>query len=443
MPGFTEAEARTLLERVLTLSRAETCEASLYASAGGNMRYARNEATTSGATDDRALYVQSNFGLRAGTASINELDDTSIERVVRRSEELARLAPEDPEFVSPLGPQRYLETNCYVAATAAIAPEDRARVAAIAIKAAKGKGGVAAGFQEDRATWQSLMNSSGLFAYHKATNLNFNLTVRSGDGTGSGYVSRDFNDVGRFDPAGAAAIAIEKAIASRKPRVIEPGKYTVILEPEASADLILSMIFGMDARPADEGQSFLARAGGGSKVGEKLLDAQVTITSDPANPDAPTSPWSYDGRPNEPVAWFEEGVVKNLYYSRYWAAKQGKTAVPAPANVIMKGGSASIEELVRGTARGLLVSRSYYVRQVDPQTLLSTGLTRDGTFYIENGKIQHAVKNMRWNESPILMLSGVEALGIPERVIGEYGVPSLIPPMRLREFTFTSSSDAV
>jgi predicted Zn-dependent protease len=136
-------------------------------------------------------------------------------------------------------------------------------------------------------------------------------------------------------------------------------------------------------------------------------------------------------------------VVKNLYYSRYWAAKQGKTAVPAPANVIMKGGSASIEELVRGTARGLLVSRSYYVRQVDPQTLLSTGLTRDGTFYIENGKIQHAVKNMRWNESPILMLSGVEALGIPERVIGEYGVPSLIPPMRLREFTFTSSSDAV
>lgn len=443
MPGFSEAEAQALLARVLKLSRAEACEARLLANAGGNMRYARNEATTSGATDDRSLYVWSSFGQRAGSATINQFDDDAIERVVRRAEELARLAPENPEFVGPLGPQQYLRTSCYVEATAAITPADRTRVASVAIEAARSKGGVAAGFQEDRASWQALMNSAGLFAYNRDTNLNFNLTVRSGDGTGSGYVTRDLNDVGRFDPEKAATIATEKALASRNSRAIAPGKYTVILEPEASVDLLLSMVFAMDARGADEGQSYLSRAGGGTKVGEKLLDPKVTITSHPADPDAPTSPWSFDGRPNEPIAWFEDGVVKNLFSSRYWAAKQGKPAVPAPANIVMKGGTASIEELVRGTARGLLVSRSYYVRQVDPQTLLSTGLTRDGTFYIEDGKIRYAVKNMRWNESPLLMLSNVEALGLPERVTGEYGVPSLIPPMRLREFTFTSTSDAV
>jgi len=443
MSGFSEAEARAILEHVLKLSRAEACEASLNGNATGNMRFARNEASTSGATSNRELYVQSSFGRRAGLASINEFDDASIERVVRRSEELAHLAPEDPEFIGPLGPQNYLSTSGFVPATAAITPDDRTRVASIGITRAKAEGCVAAGFQTDGATWQAMINSAGLFAYYRATNVNFTMTVRTGAGGGSGYVSRDYNDIGRFDPERATATAVEKAVASREPRAIEPGKYTVILEPEASVDLIQTMMFRMDARDADEGQSFLSRAGGGTRLGEQLLHGMVTITSDPASADVPTSPWADDGRPNREVVWFDKGIVRNLFYSRYWAEKQGRPAIPRPANILMKGGDISLEDLVRGTERGLLVSRSWYVREVDPQTLLSTGLTRDGTFYIENGKIQHAVKNMRWNESPVLMLSDVEALGRPERVIGEYGVPSLIPPMRLREFTFTSSSDAV
>jgi predicted Zn-dependent protease len=443
MPEITEAEARTILERVLKLSNAEACEASLYGNAVGNMRFARNEASTSGATDDREMFVQSSFGKRAGAASINEFDDASIEKAVRRSEELARLAPEDPEFIGPLGPQAYLTTNCFVPATAAVTPASRARVAALGIKRARAQGCVAAGFQADGATWQAMMNSAGLFAYHRATNVNFTMTVRTQDGAGSGYVSRDCNDIGRFDPDSAAAVAVEKALASREPRAIEPGKYTVILEPEASVDLIQNLIFGMDAREADEGRSFMSRAGGGTRLGDKLLDERVTITSDPANPDAPTSPWADDGRPNRPITWFESGVAENLYYSRYWAGKQAKPAVPRPANILIKGGDASVEALVRDTGRGILVSRSWYVRTVDPQTLLCTGLTRDGTFYIEDGRIRHAVKNLRWNESPLAMLSTVEALGRPERVIGGYGVPCLIPPMRLRDFTFTSSSDAV
>jgi predicted Zn-dependent protease len=173
------------------------------------------------------------------------------------------------------------------------------------------------------------------------------------------------------------------------------------------------------------------------------LDERVTITSDPTDPDAPTSPWGQDGRANPKTVWIENGVVKNMYYSRYWAQKQGKDAIPFPANIVMKGGDASLEDLVRDTSRGILVTRSWYIRFVDPQTVLCTGLTRDGTFYIEDGKIKHAVKNLRWNESPVIMLNNVDALGRPERVVGEQGVPSLIPAMRLRDFTFTSLSDAV
>jgi predicted Zn-dependent protease len=316
-------------------------------------------------------------------------------------------------------------------------------VAAAGITPAKAKGCVAAGFLQDGSVWQAMLNTAGLFAYHKETNANFTLTVRTEDATGSGYVIRDYNDIGRFDPDQASGIALEKALASRDAKAIEPGKYTVVLEPEASVDLLQRMLFAMDARQTDEGRSFLSQPGGGSKVGETLVDERVTIYSDPAHPDLPTSPWGQDGRPYSRMAWIEKGVVKNVAYSRYWAKKQGKDAVPFPPNMIMEGGDASTEDLVRDTSRGILVTRSWYIRQVDPQTVLHTGLTRDGTFYIEDGKINYAIKNLRWNESPVIMLNNVDGLGKQERVVGEFNLPSLVPAMRLRDFTFTSLSDAV
>jgi len=302
---------------------------------------------------------------------------------------------------------------------------------------------VAAGFLQDGSIWQAMMNTSGLFAYHKETNANFTLTVRTEDGTGSGYVIRDYNDIGRFDADKASAIALEKAMASRDAKAIEPGKYTVVLEPEASVDLIQRMVVAMDARSADEGRSFLSKAGGGNKQGEKLYDERIQLYTDPTHPDLPVSPWGQDGRPITKTSWIEDGVVKNLWYSRYWAQKQGKEALSFPGNIIVKGGDATTEELIRDTKRGILMTRSWYIRQVDPQTVLHTGLTRDGTFYIEDGQIKYAIKNLRWNESPVIMLNNLDALGKQERVVGEFNIPSLIPAMRLRDFTFTSLSDAV
>ncbi|MEE8061266.1 MAG: metallopeptidase TldD-related protein, partial [Gemmatimonadales bacterium] len=202
--------------------------------------------------------------------------------------------------------------------------------------------------------------------------------------------------------------------------------------------LLQNMIFNLNARRADEGRSFMAKAGGGTRVGEQLVDERVSIHSDPTDPDVPVSPWLGDGRPREKTNWIENGVVTHLYYSRAWARKQGVHALPAPGNFIMAGGDATLEDLIRGTRRGVLVTRTWYIRTVDPQTLLYTGLTRDGTFFIENGSIKHAVKNFRFNESPVIMLNNLDELGRPERSRGY-----MIPPMRIRDFTFTSLSDAV
>ncbi len=438
MPLLTEAEARKILEKVLSYSKSEECEANLNGNFGGNIRYARNTVTTSGATNNTTLVVQSTYGKKSGVATINEFDDASLEKVVRRSEELATLAPENPEYVSMLAPQKYLTSKAYFETTAKISPDYRAQAAVDSIKPAREKNLIAAGFLQDSAGFQSMMNTKGLFAYHTQTDVNFSVTVRTEDGTGSGYVTRDYNDVSKLSTGAASQIAIDKAIKSQQPKAIEPGKYTVILEPAASIELLQNMIFNMDARQADEGRSFLAKAGGGTKLGEKIVDERVTIYSDPTHPDIPTATWGQDGRPQEKTYWIEKGVVKNLFYSRYWAQQKGVKAVPAPANGVMEGGTATMDEMIKSTARGILVTRTWYIRTVDPQTLLYTGLTRDGLYYIENGQIKFPIKNFRFNESPVIMLNNIEALGKPERING-----NLIPPMKLRDFTFTSLSDAV
>ncbi len=441
---LTEAEAKALLTKVLSYSKADECEANLSGEERGNIRYARNEVSTSGEISNQNLVVQSAFGKKVGTATIDEFDDASLEKVVRRSEELARLAPENPEYVSVLGPQTYLKSVGFFDSTANTTPDARADAVMKSLQLTRDAKLVAAGFMEDRRGYQAMMNSKGLFAFYPSTNVNFSLTVRTDDGKGSGYVARGYSDIAKLDTAAATNIAIQKARGSADARALEPGKYTVILEPTAAAVLLENIFFNMDARSADEGRSYFSKKGGLSRLGDKIVDERVTIYSDPTHPELPASPWSQDGQAQAKTMWVEKGVVKNLSYSRFWAQKKGKKALPGPNNVIMLGGTASLDEMIRSTQRGILVTKLWYIREVDPQTILLTGLTRDGTFYIENGKIKHPVKNFRFNESPIIMLNNLEALGKPERVVStESDQNYLIPPMKIREFTFTSLSDAV
>jgi len=388
--------------------------------------------------------VQVAFGKRVGTASINEFDDASLERVVRRAEDLARLAPENPEFMPIIGKQEYRPSPTFSESTAAIDPDFRARVAADSIAPCRGHGLIAAGFLEDSNGFVAIANSKGNFGYQKSTSFNYTCTVRTEDGRGSGWVGRNLKDASDFHAEQEIEIAKRKAIESAEAKALEPGKYTVILEPAAAAGLISFMMNFFDARSADEGRSFLSKKGGGNKLGEQVYDPQVNMYADPWHPEAPVLPWDGEGMPRERMAIIENGKVMNLNYSRYWAQKQGKTATARPGNLLMSGGSKSIAELVKGTQKGILLTRTWYIRMVDPQTVLLTGLTRDGTFYIENGQIKHPVKNFRFNESPVIMLNNIDELGKPVRVAGdESSFVMMIPPMRLRDFTFTSLSDAV
>ncbi len=438
MAIYSKEEAKQILDKTLSYSKADTCEVNIDGDNSGNIRYARNSVSTAGYQNNQNMSVQSSFGNKVGVAETDEFTDEAFERAVRTSEELANLSPENSEFMPPIGPQEYGKSNQYFQSTANINPEYRADIASKSIEPARAKDVIAAGFLNDSANCAAMANSEGLFAYNQSTDLNFTVTMRSSDGTGSGWVSRDVNDVTNFNGESASAIAIDKALQSRNAKAIEPGKYTVILEPAASEQLLGNMFGSFNARRADEGRSFMSKEGGGTKLGEKIVDERINIYSDPQNELVPSAPWSGDGQARKKVSLLENGVVKNLFYSRFWAKEKGVDPVPFPSNGIMEGGDASLEDMIKDTQKGILVTRLWYIRTVDPQTLLYTGLTRDGTFFIENGKIKHPIKNFRFNESPIIMLNNLETLGQQVRING-----NLIPYMKVRDFTFSSLSDAV
>ncbi|MFC0167902.1 TldD/PmbA family protein [Pseudoduganella danionis] len=445
MKNLSQEEAKQICDKVLSYSTADQCEVNINGSRKGNIRYARNAVSTAGLIEDTQLVVSVAFGKKQGTATINEFDDKSLEKAVRRAEDLAKLAPENPEFMPTPDKQVFRASETFFQKTADIDPEFRAQVAAYSIENSKKNKLVAAGFFSDNATFNAVANSKGVFGFQRDTGLDFTVTVRTEDGRGSGWAKRSVGDVNKFDAREASNVAIEKALRSVDAKALEPGRYTVILEPAATSDLLGFMFSGFDARQADEGRSFLSKKGGGNRLGEKLFDEQVNVWSDPWDKDVAVLPW--DGRSllaRERQDIIKGGKVANLDYSTYWAKKQGKRAVGTPGNIIMAGTSKSTEELIANTKKGVLVTRTWYIRMVDPQSVLLTGLTRDGTFYIENGKIKHPIKNFRFNESPVTMLNNIEELGRPEILSGdESQFQLLIPAMKVRDFNFTSLSDAV
>ena len=445
MAILTQEQAKALLSKVLKYSKSDECEVNIDSSDGGNIRYARNSVNTSGGVSTTSLVVSSAFGKKSGIATINELDDVSLEKVVRRSEELAQLAPENPEYMSILGPQKYgADSPTFSPVSAKVGPKERADAVEQSLNVAKAAKLQAAGFLENSTGFSAMMNSKGLFAYNASTDVAFNITMRTPDGKGSGYATRGYNDFSKLNTKADTEVAAQKARASVTARAIEPGKYTVILEPTAVAVMLENIMYSLDDRQADEGRSFLSKPGGKTRLGEQLVDERVNIYSDPWNKELPGRTWAGYGRPQERVNWIEKGVVKNLSSSRYWASKKGAKAIPSPDGVIMDGGTKTLAELIKGSEKGILVTRLWYIRTVDPQTLLLTGLTRDGTFYIENGEIKFPVKNFRFNESPVIMLNNLEEMGIPERTVSaESNQNYLLPPLKIRDFTFTSLSDAV
>jgi predicted Zn-dependent protease len=440
-------DARSLAERVLRLSRAEQARVTINSGDTGNARFAANQISTSGDVTDTIVTVTSAFGRHVASATTNRIDDAALSAAVQTSEGLAPLSPEDPEYIGELGAMPVPERDAVVPGTADLSPEARARAAAEVTGPAAERSLLATGYMVHGTGSSAVMTTRGQFAYQASSNANFSTTVRTADGTGSGWAGAGLFDWSELDAAGLAALAIEKAERSRQPRDVEPGRWVTILEPTAVANMVGLMMGNLGARAADEGRSFFSRVGGGNKIGESFLDERVTIWSDPLDPRVFSAPFSGQGLPNRREVWVESGVLRTLAYDRFWAQRQDREPTGFVSGYYMEGGDATLDDMIRSTERGLLVTRFWYIRAVDPRTILFTGLSRDGTFMIENGRVSYPVKNLRWNESPIFMLSNIEMMGRPVRVSpaesSDLSPAVWVPPLKVRDFTFTSVSDAV
>ena len=454
---LSRADAEALAKRVLAFSTADEARVNIVSGWSGNTRFAGNEITTAGGTTDTTVTVTSAFGTRSASAETNVLDDASLKRTVGLSERLARLSPEDPEYLPVLGPQQYGSVEGYAAGTAELTPEARAVAVQRVLDGVKAGSATedlfVAGFLEASAgVRQAVATSKGLFAYFPGSSVDLSVTARTRDGTGSGFAAGGAADWRALDPAALGRRAAEKAVASRNPVAIEPGQYTVVLEPQAVAGVLPLLMSSFSARSSEEGRSAFSAKGGTTKLGQKIADERVTLLSDPAHADLLAQPFDSEGVPVTRRLWIEKGVLRNLTYTRFWAQKRGAQPTGGGGGgggggfggrpgggLMMMGGTKSTDELVAGVQRGILVTRFWYIRFLDQRTVMLTGLTRDGTFLIENGKVTRSIKNLRWNESPLFMLNKLDELGRAERVSAGMVVPSL----RVRDWNFTSLSDAV
>jgi predicted Zn-dependent protease len=441
---LSREEARALADRVLKLSTADETRVVITSEWSGNTRFADSSITTSGGASNVSVRVTATSGRRRASATTNVLDDQSLKRTVDLAISLARLSPEDAELMPELGPQTYPSIRAFVERTADLDPEVRNAAVKRAVEAATAAGKPAgavftAGYLEANANAVAVATSKGLFAYHQNTDAAFSMTSRTPDGTGSGWASGGARDWSRIDPASIGRIAAQKAVASRNPQSLAPGLYTAVLEPQAVNDLVPLLANALNARTADEGRSPFSKSGGGNRIGENVADERVTLYSDPADPLLLGRPFDLEGLPIGRTVWIEKGVLRNLAYSRFWAQKQGVQPTPLTGGLSLTGGTKATEEVIAGCERGILVTHFWYIRSLDPRTVLQTGLTRDGVFLIEKGQITRSLKNFRWNESPLLMLNRLEDIGRSE--LTQAG--QIMPALRIRDFNFTSSSDAV
>jgi predicted Zn-dependent protease len=428
----TSEQARDITRQAFKAASVPEVEIGLNHTRHGFLRFARNAPTTSGLTLTGEASVTAWKGKRkASVAGAVDLANPKnaveeLKRLVAQAERLASISPEDREYLPLLGPQKYLEVDAYDPATAEMTAAKRAQNVAEAIHVANERKVIAAGLFEQRGSELAVANSAGLFAYHRGSVATFSVTARTPDDRGSGYTAVSSSRVAGLDFKETAALAARKAIDSRNGKEIKPQDYPTILEPQAVADLLGNVTpDNLDARRADEGRSVFSAPGGKTRLGQKIFDPRVNLYADPAHRTIPSSPFNNDGFPLQRADFVREGVLKNLIYSRFWAP---------------------LSKLIENTERGVLVTRLWYIRSVDPQQALYTGLTRDGLFWIEDGKIQHPLKNFRFNESPYRLLTDIDEIGQTLPVVAgeryrDYRM--LLPALKVNSFRFTSISDAV
>jgi predicted Zn-dependent protease len=429
----TAEEARRLLSGVLERTSADDATASYGWGSGHATRFGENAITQNMGREGDRLSLEVAFGTRHGSSSTTLVSEEGVADLVRRAEANAKASARDPEYVPPAEPQEYPEVpQRFYEEAARLSPNDLAGDVAGAIGMVKEDGLTTGGlFSYGHGCW-AMANSRGLFAYDRHSGLECSLTVH-GD-KGSGAASANGEAPGQVDAGEVARRALETARAAQDPEGVEPGDYTVVFEPQAVADLLEFFLWNLDARGADEGRTALA-----GKVGERIAAGNVTISTAIDSPVLPAAPFGEDGLASKPVTWIRDGVLERLRHSRYWAAEKDTNPDPILYPVFMEGEGRSVEELVAQCESGLLVKRLWYIRYVDMKEMLLTGMTRDGLFRIEKGKVAGPVKNLRFNESPLVFLANAAAMSAPERV----GDGLVVPGVMSEGFTFSSKTESV
>jgi predicted Zn-dependent protease len=416
-------------------------EVILAAGSSALTRFANNAIHQNVSETARHLSVRVIVEGRTARASTNRLDPDGIREVVEQAIGITRLTEPDPDLPPLAEPAPYPSVQRHFEATARATPEERALAVAEAIRAVEGAGQTAAGIYSTGESAFALLNSRGVAAWHSETMARFSITAMAPDSSGWAKASACYH--GDLDPLALAVSAAQKANASRHPRELPAGRYTVILEPAAVLDLAGQMFGDFSATAIRDGRSFL-----NDRIGQKIFGDNIRIHDDATHPLQAGAPFDGEGVPRRPLTLVESGAPRDIAYCRHAAALAGVEPTghgfplpneygEAPANIVIAGGESSLAEMIASTGHGVLVTRLWYIREVDPYEKIFTGMTRDGTFLVEDGRVTAGLRNFRFNQGLMEMLSNVELLGTPVRASGEEAFDMVVPAMKIGNFNFT------
>lgn len=444
-----QSQARQITDRVLALGKAGQTQVLLWVTQSALTRFANNVIHQNVAETDTSVTVRVALGQRVGMASTNDVTERGLEKVVERATELARLQPENPEWAGFAEPAPFTPVQGFDEDAAAATPQTRAGAVGEIIRRAREAGAIAAGAFSTSAMEIAVANSRGVFCYHPATTCDLHAAAMA-EGGGNGYGQVTSWKLGDA-LAGVERVgreAVQKALRARDPRPLEPGVFTVVLEPYAALD-ILEMLnhVGFGARAMQEGRSWM-----NDRIGQQVMSPAVTIVDDGHDTLGLPLPFDFEGVPKQKVVLVENGVPRGPVYDTATARKDGRAstghALPPPntygpiaLNLVMSPGAATVEEMIRSTERGLYITRFWYTRVVHPRDCVITGMTRDGTFLIERGELTTPVKNLRFTQGYVPALAGVEMIGQEARTLaGGYAGAARVPALKLREFNFTGAT---
>jgi PmbA protein len=440
-PQPSRKDLERVAEKVLRFSDADETEVDVGSSTDALTRFANNTIHQNVAEHSLGISVRAVVEGRTARATTNKTDDESLRRTVEAAMTLARNQPKSPDLLPLIGKQKYQKVSRFFSSTAGTTPEDRAKAVARVCKMANKAKQTAAGIFASGESRSVMANSRGLVAHYEQTRAEFSVTIL--EPNSSGWAKANSPDIRQLDPEELAENAARTAAISREPREIPAGRYTTILSPAAVLDLVGFLFYDFAATSVADKRSCLT-----GRLGKKIFGDNITIWDDAYHPLQSGPPHDGEGVPRQKVLLVDRGVPKNLVYSRATAKKMKAEptghgfSLPneygeAPMNLVFSGGNKTTEEMIKTTERGILVTRLWYIREVDAYEKILTGMTRDGTFLIENGRVTGGVRNFRFNESVIEMLAKVDMMGIPVRAAGEESFEMVVPPMKVRDFHFS------